>query len=90
VDDWTLEQLMAFDPGAAELEGGGDDEPDAEEEEDGPPVVVELVPPMVIGRQPHPGRQAKSVDGTPGNYPAQGCTASWSKASLWTTRTSSA
>jgi len=56
VDDWALEQLMAFDPGAVELEGGGDDEPDAEEEEDGPPVVVELVPPKVIGRRPAPSR----------------------------------
>ena len=56
VDDWALEQLMAFDPGAAELEGGGDDEPDAEEEEDVPPVMVELVRPKVIGRRPAPSR----------------------------------
>ena len=50
VDDWTLEQLMAFDAGAAELEGEGDDEPDADDEEDGPPVVVDLARAKVVRR----------------------------------------
>jgi hypothetical protein len=48
VDDWTLDELVTFDAGAAEFEDGGDDEPDADDEEEGPPVVVDLVRPKVV------------------------------------------
>jgi hypothetical protein len=36
VDDWLLEQLLTFDPGAEDLENGGDLEPDDDAEEDEP------------------------------------------------------
>jgi hypothetical protein len=35
VDDWLLEQLLAFDADAEEIEDGGDSEPDDDAEEDG-------------------------------------------------------
>ena len=51
VDDWTLDNLMAFDVDAAELEDQGDDEPDADDEVDGAPVVLELARPKSSRRR---------------------------------------
>jgi hypothetical protein len=62
VDDWTLDQLSAFDSDAAELEDGSDGEPDADAEQDGRPVVVELLRPKVVRRRRIPCLASGSVE----------------------------
>jgi hypothetical protein len=66
VDDWLLDQLLAFDAGAEDLEDGGDDEPNDDAEEDGRPSASDLdtVPCRVILCR-HRTEQEHGLDGSP-------------------------